>query len=312
MPDLLKAIILGIVEGVTEFLPVSSTGHLLLCERWMGVDLEAPNSMWKTFAIFIQIGAILAVVVFFRRRILDLLLGKSEGSRTPLEISQAAKSTAAKPVQAVLLPGQTQDYATALDEDLITPAQRLNAIAMIILATIPVLVVGFLVHNWVEAHMENPRNIGLALLIGGVAMILVEVIPTNVTTRRIERITWKQALGIGLAQILAAVFPGTSRSAATIMGGMVAGLSRPAAAEFSFFLAIPAMFAACAYSLLKWIKTAHPHTHEILLMVIGTLVSFLVAYAVIAVFMSYIRRHNFIPFAIYRILLGVLVLVLTR
>src|SRR5919112_445776 len=131
MPDLLKAIILGIVEGITEFLPVSSTGHLLLCERWMGIDLEAPNSMWKTFAIFIQIGAILAVVVYFRRRILDLLLGRSEGSRTPLEISQAAKSTAAKPMQAARLPGHTQDFATALDEDLITPAQRLNAIAMI-------------------------------------------------------------------------------------------------------------------------------------------------------------------------------------
>src|SRR5690349_1389724 len=123
MPDLLIAIILGIVEGVTEFLPVSSTGHLLLCERWMGIDLEAPNSMWKTFAVFIQIGAILAVVVYFRRRILDLLLGKPEGGRTPLEISQAAKAApSAKPVTAALSMGQTADYATALDEDLITPA----------------------------------------------------------------------------------------------------------------------------------------------------------------------------------------------
>jgi undecaprenyl-diphosphatase len=313
MPDLLKAIILGIVEGVTEFLPVSSTGHLLLCERWMGIDLEAPNSMWKTFAIFIQIGAIFAVVVYFRRRILDLLMGKSEGARTPLEISQAARATStARPVQAALSMGQTQDYQTALDEDLITPAQRLNAVAMIILATLPVLVVGFLTHDWIEANMENDRNVGWALLVGGVAMILIEVIPTNVTTRRIERITWKQALGIGVAQILAAVFPGTSRSAATIMGGMVAGLSRPAAAEFSFFLAIPAMFAACGYALLKWVKNAHPRSHEILLMIIGTLVSFLVAYAVIAVFMSYIRRHNFIPFALYRIALGALVLLLTR
>src|SRR5688572_1863009 len=311
MPDLLNAIILGIVEGVTEFLPVSSTGHLLLCEKWMGLDLEAPNSMWKTFTVFIQLGAIIAVVVFFRRRILDLLMGKKEGARTPLEISQAARSTTAKPVQAALSMGQTQEYSTALDEDLITPAQRLNAILMIILATIPVLVVGFLTHDWIEANMENDRNIGWALLLGGIAMIVIEVIPTNVTTRRIERITWKQALGIGLAQILAAVFPGTSRSAATIMGGMVAGLSRAAAAEFSFFLAIPAMFAACGYSLLKWIKNAHPQPQEILLMIIGTLVSFLVAYAVIAAFMSYIKRHNFIPFAIYRIVLGGLVLLLT-
>lgn len=311
MHDLLNAIILGIVEGITEFLPVSSTGHLILCERWMGIDLEAPGSMWKTFAIFIQIGAIFAVVVFFRGRILDLLRGKPEGGRTPLEISQVA-ARGLKPVPSALAMGQTLDYQTALDEDLITPAQRLNAILMIILATVPVLVVGLLTHDWIEANMENDRNIGLALLIGGVAMIVIELIPTNVTTRRIERITWKQALGIGLAQILAAVFPGTSRSAATIMGGMVAGLSRSAAAEFSFFLAIPAMFAACGYSLLKWLRNAQPTASEILLMAIGTLVSFLVAYAVIAVFMSYIRRHNFIPFAIYRIVLAVVVLWLLR
>src|SRR3954470_1636453 len=165
MPDLLIAIILGIVEGITEFLPVSSTGHLLLCERWMGIDLDAPESMWKTFAIFIQIGAIFAVIVFFRRRILDLLMGKAEGARTPLEISQAAKTTSG-PMPAALSMGQTLDYQSALDEDLITPAQRLNAVLMIILATVPVLVVGLLVHHWVEAHMENARNIGLALLIG--------------------------------------------------------------------------------------------------------------------------------------------------
>jgi undecaprenyl-diphosphatase len=313
MLDLLKAIILGIVEGVTEFLPISSTGHLLLCEKWMNLDLEAPHSLWKTFAVFIQIGAILAVVVFFRRRILDLLMGKSEGSRTPLEISQAAKAAkTTSPVPNALTMGQTLDYQVGQDEDLITPAQRVNAILMIILATIPVLIVGFLVHDWIEANMESSRNIGLALLIGGVLMIIIEVIPTNVTTRRIERVTWKQALGIGLAQILAAVFPGTSRSAATIMGGMVAGLSRPAATEFSFFLAIPSMTAACGYSLLKWVKDASPKAHEVLLLIVGTLVSFLVAYAVIAVFMGYVRRHNFIPFAIYRIALGILVLLLMR
>lgn len=312
MPDLLKAIILGIVEGVTEFLPVSSTGHLLLCERWMGISLETPGSFWKVFAIFIQIGAILAVVVFFRRRILDLLLGRREGSRTPLEISQAARAAGAGRTAGALAMGQTVEFQTALDEDLITPAQRLNAVLMIILATLPVLVVGYLTHDWIASNLESPRIIGYALLIGGVAMIVIEMVPTNVTTRRIERVTWKQALGIGFAQILAAVFPGTSRSAATIMGGMVAGLSRPAAAEFSFFLAIPAMFAASGYSLLKWVKDASPKAHEVVLMIIGTLVSFLVAYAVIAVFMSYIRRHNFIPFAIYRILLGAVVLLLAR
>src|SRR3954470_1756064 len=200
MPDLLVAIILGIVEGVTEFLPVSSTGHLLLCERWMGIDLDN-SELWKTFAIFIQIGAIFAVVVYFRRRILDLVMGKAEGARTPLEISQAAKTTTDKPVAAALSMGQTLDYQTALDEDLITPAQRLNAILMIVVATVPVLIVGLLTHKWVEAHLETPRVIGLALLIGGIFMIAAELVPTNITTRRIERITWKQALVIGFAQI---------------------------------------------------------------------------------------------------------------
>src|SRR5688572_19458729 len=116
MHDLLKAIILGVVEGVTEFLPVSSTGHLLLCERWMGISLETPGSFWKTFAIFIQIGAILAVVVFFRRRILDLLLGRREGSRTPLEISQAARAAGAagSKTAGALSMGQTVEFQTAL------------------------------------------------------------------------------------------------------------------------------------------------------------------------------------------------------
>lgn len=312
--NLLQAIILGVVEGVTEFLPVSSTGHLLLCERWFHIDLDAPNSFGKTFTVFIQIGAILSVVVYFRRRILDLLKGKREGSMTPLEISIAA-GKASPSVAGTPTASGAIDYESVPDEEVITPAQRMNTLLMIALATLPVLIVGFLLHDWIDKNLGSSRVVAIALLVGGVAMILIELIPMGVTTRRIERVTWKQALGIGCAQILAAVFPGTSRSAATILGGMVAGLSRPAAAEFSFFLAIPAMFAACGYALLKWVKQLH-ETHmpvsiqEVLLLVIGTLVSFLVAYAVIAVFMSYIKRHTFIPFAVYRIILGLIVLLL--
>jgi undecaprenyl-diphosphatase len=314
--NLLQAILLGIVEGVTEFLPVSSTGHLLLCERWFNINLDAPNSFGKTFSVFIQIGAILSVVVYFRGRILDLLMGKREGGRTPLEISiaagKASPNAAGTPTAAGMI-----DHESAPDEDLITPAQRLNALLMIAVATLPVLIVGFLLHDWMDRNLGSSRVVAIALLVGGIAMILIELIPTSVTTRRIERITWKQALGIGCAQILAALFPGTSRSAATILGGMLAGLSRPAAAEFSFFLAIPAMFAACGYALLKWVKQMH-ETHvgvsmqEVLLLAIGTLVSFLVAYAVIAVFMGYIKKHTFIPFAVYRIILGLIVLLLVQ
>ena len=312
MPELLKAILLGIVEGVTEFLPVSSTGHLMLAEKWMGLDLDQPGSFWKTFTVFIQIGAIMSVVVYFRGRILDLVRGKREGSRTPLEVSLAARGNSgaggASPDGATQPAANTLDYQSQLDEDLVSPRQRMNAILMIAVATLPVLIVGFLLHKWIEENLESHRVVADALIVGGIAMIVIELVPVSVTTRRIERITWKQALCIGVAQILAAVFPGTSRSAATILGGMLAGLSRPAAAEFSFFLAIPAMFAACGYALLKWIGSAHVNAQQVLLLIIGTLVSFLVAYAVIAVFMAYIKKHTFIPFAVYRIVLGLIVL----
>jgi undecaprenyl-diphosphatase len=192
----------------------------------------------------------------------------------------------------------------------VTAAQRGYAVLMIMLASTP-LVIAYFADKWAEKNMTRPWIIGAALAVGGVIILVIEWLPLNVTTRRIERVTWKQALGIGGAQVLAAVFPGTSRSAATIMAGMVAGLSRPAAAEFSFFLAIPAMGAACLYKLLKFLKHGLPPATQILLLVIGTLVSFLVAFVVIAAFMAYIRRHNFIPFAVYRIALGLLVLWLT-
>jgi undecaprenyl-diphosphatase len=189
----------------------------------------------------------------------------------------------------------------------VTAAQRGYAVLMIMLASTP-LVIAYFADKWAEKNMTQPWIIGTSLAVGGAAMILIEWLPLNTTTRRIERMTWKQALGIGLAQVLAAIFPGTSRSAATIMAGLVAGLSRPAAAEFSFFLAIPAMGAASAYKLLKFLKNGLPPAHQVLLLLIGTLVSFLVAWVVIAGFMAYIRRHNFVPFAVYRIVLGAVVL----
>jgi len=318
LPDLIRAIVLGIVEGVTEFLPISSTGHLVLCERWMGMDLH--DEFWGMFTIFIQIGAIAAVAVFFRARILELLRGQPERLLTPLEISASAPlgrggaSGSGTPGSVSSEIGRVLEPATAAavdgDDTPVTAAQRGYAVLMIILASTP-LVVAYFADKWAEKHLTQPWIIGAALAIGGVIMIVIEWLPLNITTRRIERITWKQALGIGGAQVLAAIFPGTSRSAATIMAGLVAGLSRPAAAEFSFFLAIPAMGAACLYKLLKFLKHGLPSLDRVLLLVMGTLVSFLVAYAVIAVFMAYIRRHNFVPFAVYRIALGLLVLWLT-
>lgn len=317
MHDLLRAIVLGVVEGVTEFLPISSTGHLVLCERLMGIDLHDP--FWSMFTVFIQIGAIAAVVVYFRRRILDLLRGERGGRLTPLEISAAARAAASAAAAAGIAgalggaPGGAAgpSSGTRTDDVPLTPRQRFYTLLMIALATLPVGLAYF-ADKWAEQNMADPRIVGLALLLGGVAMIVIEWLRLNETTARIEQVTWKQALVIGSSQVLAAVFPGTSRSAATIMAGLAAGLSRQAAAEFSFFLAIPVMSLACTYKLLKYLARGVPPFHQVLLLIIGTIVSFVVAWGVIAVFMAYIRRHSFVPFAVYRVVLGVVVLWLVR
>jgi undecaprenyl-diphosphatase len=279
MRDLLWAVLLGVVEGVTEFLPVSSTGHLLLCEQLMGERDPARIAFWKAFTIFIQIGAIAAVVVYFRRRIVELLTRGRDPAAPP----------GPSPLMAVVV------------------------------GTVPVLAIGFVLHKWVEAHLERPRPIAVALGLGGLVMLWVEQLRPPARTESIERLTWRQAIGVGFVQVLAAVFPGTSRSAATIVGGLGLGLSRPAAAEFSFFLAIPAMAAACGFSLLKWalarLKQHAPAgelAREAAVMAVGTAVSFVVAWVVIAAFMGYVRRHSFVPFALYRMALCLVVLWLVR
>jgi undecaprenyl-diphosphatase len=325
LDKILQTIILGIIEGLTEFLPVSSTGHLFIASHLLGaeVDDSPAGRFWKAFNIVIQIGAIFAVVVYFRRRIVDLALGALAGSRggrssgrvvrsnrgmTPLEISRMAAAIAG-PNAIVAGPGAEpmaeSDVAAA--DALVPPGRRRHAVLMICLASVP-LVLGLVVGKVSEKLEEIPSAIALALLIGGLIMILIERLPIAVTTRRMEDITWRQALLIGCCQILAALFPGTSRSAATIMPGLAAGLSRPAATEFSFFLAIPAMFAACGYKLLKYLKDNHPNGDQLLLLAVGTVVSFMVAWVVIAGFMAYIRRHNFVSFAWYRIVLGAAIL----
>ena len=296
MTELWYAIVLGIVEGITEFLPISSTGHLLLCQQWMGISMD--DSFWKMFAIFIQIGAILAVVVYFRDRIVQLL-----------KCSRRGQLVAATPL-VVSVGGTASDRPTATLEDSPACAQagRYSPLFLVLIATVPVLVIGFLTHKLVEQYLETARVIAIVLFVGGLIMVLIEYLRPAVTTREIEEMTLLQAIGIGCAQVLAAVFPGTSRSAATIMAGMVGGLSRAAAAEFSFFLAIPAMFAACGYSLLKQIRSqTGMSSQKAMLLAVGTIVSFLVAWVVIAGFMNFIRKHSFVPFAIYRILLAAVV-----
>ncbi len=274
MSDLLVVILLGIVEGLTEFLPVSSTGHLLLCEYWLKLDLEG-DPFWKMFTIVIQFGAIAAVVVYFRARIVELLKRGREA-----------------------------------------PAGRPTPLMSVIIGTLPVLAIGFLIHKSVEAHMSKPTPIAGALGIGGLLMLAIELLRPGTKTERVEDMSWFQSIAIGAFQILAVAFPGTSRSAATIIGGMAVGCSRQAAAEFSFFLAIPALCAAAGYKFLKTATvmlhdpafSAHEFTRQMILLAIGTLVSFLVAWVVIAAFMGYIRRRSFMPFALYRLVLAAIVL----
>lgn len=298
MIELWHAIVLGIVEGITEFLPISSTGHLLLCQQWMGISMD--DRFWKMFAIFIQIGAILAVVVYFWDRIVQLLKRSGRGQLVAAAPLEVGVGTTASDGPAVV--------STVADSPRSTQAGRYSPLFLVLVATVPVLVIGFLTHKLVEQYLETARVIAIVLFVGGLIMALIESLRPAVTTREIEEMTLLQAIGIGCAQVLAAVFPGTSRSAATIMAGMVGGLSRAAAAEFSFFLAIPAMFAACGYSLLKQLRShAGMSSQQAMLLAVGTIVSFLVAWVVIAGFMNFIRKHSFVPFAIYRIFLAVIV-----
>ncbi|MCS7034741.1 MAG: undecaprenyl-diphosphate phosphatase [Phycisphaerae bacterium] len=322
MTELWIAILLGVIEGVTEFLPISSTGHLLLAKHWLEGIADLESDFWTRFAVFIQIGAILAVVVYFRERIRSLLFNhSSRGKRGSASAPEPA--TAQEPFSALgsgknrQSEGPAAGAASAVaTEDRTTHLQdpiRAHPILLLAVATVPVLVVGFLLHDIVERYLETPRIIAAALLIGGVLMIVIEKLRKTVRAETVEDVTLGQALFIGCVQVLSAVFPGTSRSAATIMGGLLAGLSRPAAAEFSFFLAIPSMFAACSFSLIKMVQAGRGLTlQQALLLAVGTLTSYLVAWGVIAAFMSYIRRYSFVPFAVYRIFLGLVVLWLVR
>jgi undecaprenyl-diphosphatase len=268
MHELLVAIVLGIVEGLTEFLPVSSTGHLIL----VGNRLQFIGEKANAFQIFIQLGAIIAVLIYFReriRRLVDAIAGRAPSD------------------------GQ------------LTVAQARRFGAGVLLAFLPAAIVGFLLHERIEELLFNPRTVAAALVVGGVGIIVIERLHLRPRTETMERVTWGQAFGIGVAQCLSLV-PGMSRSASTIMGGLVLGLNHAAAAEFSFFLAIPTMTAATTYSLLQSIELLD--AADAAVFAVGFVVSLLVAWLVIAAFMSFIRRHSFEVFGWYRIVLGAVIL----
>ncbi len=272
MNDYLLALFLGIVEGLTEFLPVSSTAHLRLAEKLLGMDLA--DGYWKMFTIVIQLGAILCLPIYFRPRIVSYFSTFPRGARG--------------------------------EKTVFTHPLSLTAMAFVVTSATSLPLTKLIGKN-----LESLVVIGAALLIGGVVMWVIDAQYGSRNGEPIETMTAGQALWIGLCQTLAPVFPGTSRSMATIAGGQVSGLSRTAALEFSFLLSIPTMAAATGYDLLKFLKLpkVHVDSHGWVVLGIGFVVSFVVAFAVVAWFMNWVRNRGFTPFAIYRILAGAVVLV---
>lgn len=275
MTDWLHAIILGIVEGLTEFLPVSSTAHLRLVQKQMNISLD--DEYWKMFAIVIQLGAILSVVVYFWKRLLGFARTFPKGE------------------------DGTRNIWT-------------HPLSMIALATLVTIGPCYLINEKIGENLENEWVIGWALILGGVVMWAIDQICRKPKVDSVQHMKLWQAVVIGAAQILAAAFPGTSRSMATIATGQVVGLARSPALEFSFFLSIPVMFAATGFKLAQYLfsnQTSSPmDTKQWGLLGVGFVVSFLVALVVNHWFMSWVRRRGFAPFAIYRILVGIFTLLM--
>ncbi len=266
---LFKAVVMGIVEGVTEFLPISSTGHLIVAGRL----LQFPANIESTFEIFIQLGAILAVIVYFGRDLLTLLRRALPGN---LEAGNGTHQ-----------------------------AQRL--VLGVAIAFVPAGLIGFWFNDWIDAHLFQPLTVGIALVAGAIIILLVESRARLPKTRAIEQVTLGQALLIGIAQV-ASLFPGMSRSAATIVGGLLAGLDRPTALRFSFYLSIPTMVIATTYALLKNLSSIQ--SDQIAAFGIGLVVSFIVALMVVHWFLGFVSRHTLKPFAWYRLGAGFIIIAL--
>ena len=289
MNDYLLSVLLGIVEGLTEFLPVSSTAHLRLAELLMHVPLS--SGYWKMYSIVIQLGAILVLPIYFRKHIAKLFSTFPEGEQR--------------------------------DCDALTHPLTLVMIAFVITAG-----PSYLLTKVIGKNLENIKVMGWSLLIGGIVMWVIDAMKapwekagpdtpgSPIHTWKMDNIHGGQAMWIGACQILSAVFPGSSRSMTTIGAGQLAGMSRAAALEFSFFLSMPTMAMATLYTLYKSLSgkdenpigVAQITPHEWVILAIGFIVSFIVAYGAVAWFMAWVRKRGFAPFAVYRILLGAIVL----
>jgi undecaprenyl-diphosphatase len=289
MSDYGISVLLGVIEGLTEFVPVSSTAHLRIAEALLRIDLADPY--WKMYTIVIQLGAVLCLPIYFAPRIAKFLSTYPTGERG--------------------------------DRGLLT-----HPLGLVLVAFVVTALPAFLLTKVIGKHLESLIVMGTSLLAGGIVMWIVDAANapaersgpsgphTRITTWRMESMSLRQAVWIGACQILSAVFPGTSRSMSTIAAGQVAGMSRAAALEVSFFLSLPTMFVATAYDLLKSVRGSGPNpigvssidAHGWMLLAIGFTVSFIVAYGSVAALIAWVRRRGFAPFAAYRIVIGVLVL----
>ena len=271
--EILKAILFGIVEGITEWLPVSSTGHLILLDEF--VKLKVSEEFFEMFQVVIQLGAILAVLVLFFHKLNPF--SRKKGS--------------------------------------VEKGQTWQLWAKVVVAVIPSAVLGLLLDDWMDEKLYNFVVVAIALIIYGVAFILVERQNklAKAKIQNVHQIDYRTALLIGAFQCLSLI-PGTSRSGSTILGGILLGVSRPAAAEFSFFLAIPTMLGASGLKIAKFGyeclkgEAPYPNTTELVVLIVGCVVSFAVSMAVIRALMEYVRKRSFSAFGIYRIALGILVL----
>ncbi len=268
MTELLKAILLGIVEGITEWLPISSTGHMILVEEWFPLNVSPEFN--EMFLVVIQLGAILAVCLLFFEK-----LNPFCGRKSPKQKNETFK-----------LWGK------------------------VIIGCIPAGILGVLFNDWFDAHFYNSVVVAVMLILYGVFFILLERRNRRreFSVRNFSQLSYPMAFGIGLFQCLALI-PGTSRSGATILGAMLLGVSRTVAAEFSFFLSAPIMFGASLIKVLKFIQSGVGiTTNELMILIVGSVVAFLVSVMAIRFLMGYVRRHDFTVFGVYRIILGIIVL----
>lgn len=263
--DLIRTIILGIVEGITEWLPISSTGHLIIIQELIGYI--STDRFMEMFNVVIQLGAIMAVVVIYFNKLNPFDKNKTENEKM----------------------------------------NTVNLWLKVIIACIPAAVIGLLLDEWMDEHFFNPTVVAIALIVYGIAFIVIENKRNkdSIKCKNLDKLPLKTAVGIGLFQVLSLI-PGTSRSGSTIIGGLLLGTTRYVATEFTFFLAIPVMFGA---SLLKLVKFGMPNLYELVMLIVGMIVSFIISILAIKFLLSYIKKNSFKIFGYYRIALGIIVLI---